>query len=80
MYFLFESIACIGLALGIASCLFGLCIVVLLLGEGYRRLESFVDRTTSSSRPLVLEPLILRPVPATWDDKPTNGKISTLAF
>jgi len=80
MYFLFESIVCIGLALGVASFLFGLCIVFLLLREGYRRLRSFVDRTIDSSRPLVLEPLILRPVRATWDDKPTNGKISTLAF
>ena len=80
MYFLFESIVCIGLALGIASCLFGLCIVFLLLEEGYRWLRSFVDRTIRSSRPLVLEPIILQPVPATWDDKPANRKISPLAF
>ena len=80
MYFLFESIACIGLALGVASFLSGLCILFLLLREGYSRLRSFVDRTIKSSRPLVFEPLILRPVPATWNDKRANRTTSNVAF
>jgi len=60
-----ECLVCIGLALGVASCSFGLCIVLLLLQEGCRQLRSFVDRTISSSCQLASPPLILRPVPAT---------------
>ena len=80
MYFLFESIVCVGLALGVASGLFGLCVVFLLLQEGCRQLRSFVDRTIKSSRPLALEPLIRRPVLATGDDKSATQNIPTLAF
>jgi hypothetical protein len=80
MYFLVECVVCIGLALGVTSCLFGLCIVFLLLQEGWRQLRSFVDRTINSSRPLEMQALILRPVPAAWNDKPATGNISTLAL
>jgi len=80
MYFLVECTVCIGLALGVASGLFGLCILFVLLWEACRQLRSFVGQTINSFRQPEMERLILRPARATWDDKPASRNISTFTF
>jgi hypothetical protein len=79
MYVVLESAVCVLLVLGVATCLFGLCVVFLLFQEGHWRLRHFVDRSMNFPRPLALKTFMLRPAPATWVEEPANRNISNLA-
>ena len=78
MYVVLESAVCVLLTVGVATCLFGLWAVFILLQEGYHRLRYLVDMRMNSFRPLALKPLMLRPA-ATWDGGPATRNISKLA-
>ena len=80
MYVVLECAVCVLLALGVAACLFGLCMVFILFQEGYRRLSYLVERSVNSSRPMAPRILLLSPAPATRGNKPAARDISKLAI
>lgn len=79
MYVVSECAVCVVLTLVVAICLFGLCVICLLLQEALRKLRFLVGRIIHPSRPQVLEHLMLRLVPASRDDKASTRNVSILA-
>ena len=49
MYVVLEYVVCVALVWVVATCLFGLCVVFILLQEGYRRLRCFIDMSMNYS-------------------------------
>lgn len=79
MYILCESALCVGVTLVVATCLFGLCVVFLLLQEGTRQMRLLVGRTVSPARRLALQSLVLQPLAVRWSDHPSTRTISNIA-
>lgn len=65
MYILSEYALCVGVALAVATFLFGLCAVFLLLQEGIRHLRLLVEQTVTQAWRLALQALVLQPMPTT---------------
>jgi hypothetical protein len=78
MYILCECAVCGGVTLVVATSLFGLCVVFLLLPEGARHLRLLVERTVTAARQLAFNSMVLQAVPARRTDYPSARNSSNI--
>ena len=79
MYIVLEYTVYVLLTFVVATCLFGLCVVFILLQEGYRQLRCLIDRNMNSFQASPLKTVMRRLAPAIWNERPVTRNISNHA-